>query len=118
MALQLIDFGAEVSYIDVDVTKIPYTFTIKLGDKTYSFSFKYNAEYGFFTTDLYDSNGTVLAFGEVIRYGRPLFNVMEDERFPIPVIIPYCLNNDEISEVTIDNFGKEVLLYIYDRQVS
>ena len=27
-------------------------------------------------------------FGEIVRYARPLFNVVEDERFPIPVIIP------------------------------
>lgn len=117
MALQLIDLDAEVSYLDIDVDKIPYSFSVKLTDKTYTFSFKYNEEGRFFTVDLYDSEGEPLAFGEPIRYGRALFNVVEDERFPIPVIIPVCITDDGISEVTAENFGKEVKLYIYDRQV-
>ena len=65
-----------------------------------------------------DTNNDVLAFGEIIRYGRPLFNVVEDERFPIPVIIPICLTSDDIAEVTKENLGKEVKLYLYERKVS
>ena len=53
-----------------------------------------------------------------MRYGRPLFNVVEDERFPIPVIIPSCISNDDISEVTWENFGREVKLYLHDRKVA
>ncbi len=116
MALQLIDLNADVSYIEVDVSRVPYTFTIKLVDKTYTFTIKYNAPGRFFTVDLLDVNGNVLAFGEIVRYGRPLFNVVEDERFPIPVIIPSCIANDDISEVTWENFGREVKLYLYDRK--
>lgn len=116
MALQLIDLNADVQYINVDVSRVPYSFSIKLTDRTYTFTIKYNAEGGFFTTDLYDINGNVLAFGEVIRYGRPLFNVVEDERFPIPVIIPTCITGDDISEVTMENFGRDVKLYLYERK--
>lgn len=115
MALQLIDVSEDVEYIDIDVEDVPCSFSIKLDDKTFTFEVKYNEEGGFFTVDLYDNDGEVLAFGEVIRYGRPLFNVIEDERFPIPVIIPLCIDDDSISEVTYENFGKEVLLYLYDR---
>lgn len=68
--------------------------------------------------DLLDVNGNVLAFGEIIRYKRPLFNVVEDERFPIPVIIPLCITGDEVSEVTPQNFGKDVKLYLYERKVE
>lgn len=118
MALQLIDLTAEVSYIEVDASKVPYSFTVKLNDKTYSFTIKYNNEGGFFTIDLFDVNGEVLTFGEIVRYGRPLFNVVEDERFPIPVIIPSCITSDDISEVTMDNFGKDVKLYLYDRRTE
>ena len=118
MALQLIDFNEDVDYIDVDASKVPYSFTIKLTDKTFSFTIKYNESGGFYTVDLSDANGEVLAFGEIIRYGRPLFNVLEDERFPIPVIIPLCITSTEISEVTKDNFGKEVKLYLYDRKAA
>ncbi len=118
MALQLADMGAEVEYIDIDTSKVPCTFSVKLFDKTYTFTVKYNSEGGFFTVDLFDINNNVLAFGEIIRYGRPLFNVVEDERFPIPVIIPSCITDDDISEVTADNFGKAVRLYLHDRKVD
>jgi hypothetical protein len=118
MALQLIDLNADVQYIAIDVSRVPYTFSVKLTDRTYAFTIKYNAAGKFFTIDLYDVNGNVLAFGEIVRYGRPLFNVVEDERFPIPVIIPCCISNDDISEVTWENFGREVKLYLYDRKVA
>lgn len=91
MALQLIDLNEDVEYIDIDVSKVPYSFSIKLTDKTYTFTVKYNEVGKFFTVDLLDLNGDVLVFGEIIRYGRALFNVVEDERFPLPVIIPVCI---------------------------
>ena len=43
---------------------------------------------------------------------------MEDERFPLPVIIPVCITGEEISEVTPETFGKEVKLYLYERKVD
>ena len=55
---------------------------------------------------------------EIIRYGRPLFNVVEDELFPIPVIIPSCITGDSISEVTWENLGKDVKLYLHERKVE
>lgn len=118
MALQLIDLNAEVSYIEVDVSKVPYSFTVKLTDRTYAFTIKYNNVGGFYTVDLSGVNGEVLAFGEIVRYGRPLFNVVEDERFPIPVIIPSCITDDSVSEVTQENFGKDVKLYLYNRRTE
>ena len=116
--MQLIELGSEVEYIDVDTSKVPYTFSVKLADRTYSFTIRYNDIGKFFTMDLLDVNGNVLAFGEVVRYGRPLFNVLEDERFPIPVIIPFCITDADVSEVTWENFGKDVKLYLYDRKVD
>lgn len=118
MALQLMDLNQDIEYINVDVSRVPYSFSVKLIDKTFTFTIKYNAEGKFYTVDLLDINGNVLAFGEVIRYGRPLFNVIEDERFPIPVIIPVCITGDNISEVTQENFGREVKLYLYERRVN
>lgn len=118
MALQLIDLNADVQYIDVDISKVPYSFSVKLTDRTYTFTIKYNDAGSFFTTDLLDINGNVLVFGEVIRYGRPLFNVVEDERFPIPVIIPLCITDNDVSEVTQANFGKDVKLYLYERKAD
>lgn len=115
MALQLIDLGTPVSYIDVDTDKIPYTFSVRLEDKTFSFTVKYNQEGGFFTIDLTSSSGEVLAYGDIVRYGRPLFGSIEDERFPLPVIIPKCVNGENISKVTWENFGNQVKLYLHER---
>ena len=54
MALQLIDLNSDVQYITIDVSRVPYTFSVKLTDRTYSFTVKYNATGKFFTIDLYD----------------------------------------------------------------
>lgn len=118
MALRLIDLNEDIEYVDIDVLRVPYSFTIKLTDKTFTFTVKYNEVGGFFTIDLLDLNRNVLSFGEIVRYGRPLFNVVEDERFPIPVIIPACITGDEITEITPENFGRDVKLYLYEREVG
>lgn len=115
--MQLIDLGTEVQYIEIDTSKVPYTFSVKLDDRTYTFTIRYNDSGGFFTADLaVSTTGEILAYGDPIRYGRPMFGPVEDERFPMPVIIPLCLTGDDISEVTFDNFGKQVKLYLYERR--
>ena len=118
MALQLIDLGHEVNYIDINSDRVPYTFSVKLIDKTFTFTIKYNDAGGFFTADLMEFGGEALAFGDPVRYGRPLFGSIEDERFPLPVIIPYCLSGEDISEVTVSNFGAAVRLYLHERPVD
>ena len=131
MAVNLIDLGKEIQYIDIDAAKVPYTFNIKLGGTTYTFTIKYNGQGGFFTADLAITNtgesgfgSRILIYGDPVRYGRPMFGSIEDERFPEPVIIPLCMTGDmqfggaEFSgEVTFANFGKEVKLYLFDRRV-
>ena len=46
-----------------------------------------------------------------------LFRVIEDARYPIPVIVPYCLSGD-VDTVTFENFGKEVQLYLHERRTD
>lgn len=118
MALQLIDLGNEVTYIDINTEKVPYTFSVKLTDKTFVFTIKYNDAGGFFTADLFTQTGEVLAFGDPVRYGRALFGSIEDERFPLPVIIPKCLTDEGVTEVTQENLGKAVRLYLHERRVE
>lgn len=115
MAVQLFDLGKQVEVIPVDAKKIPYAFMIKLYDKTYKFTFRYNNTGGFFTVDLENSMGKPLVYGEVLRYGRRLFAPIETEEFPLPVIIPLCLNGN-ISTITTENFGSLVKLYLYMRE--
>ena len=50
--MQLIELGSEVQYIEIDTSKVPYTFSVKLEDRTYSFTIRYNDVGGFFTADL------------------------------------------------------------------
>ena len=93
---ELIDLSNTVEYIDVDTSKVPYNFSVKLEDRTYTFCIRYNPWGGFFTADLsITTTGELLVYGDIIRYGRPMFNSVEDERFPIPVIIPLCLSRSE-----------------------
>lgn len=107
---------SEVEYIPIDTEKIPYTFSVKLGDRTYTLSVKYNEQGGFFTLDLsIMATGEVLCYGEPIRYGHAMFAGIEDVRYPMPVIVPYCLTG-ETDEVTFDNFGKAVQLYLHERR--
>lgn len=61
MALQLVDLNSDVEYLAIDVSQIPYSFSVKLVDKTYTFTVKYNDAGKFFTVDLLDVNGNVLA---------------------------------------------------------
>ena len=117
--MQLIELGVDVEYIDIDTSKVPYTFSVKLADKTYSFVIRYNDVGGFFTAALsIASTGKLLAYGDPIRYGRPLFGSIEDERFPLPVIIPLCLSGDKIDTVTWDNLGNDVKLYLFERRAG
>jgi len=114
MAIQLLDLGKTVEVIPVNADKIPYAFLIKLEDHTYKFTFKYNQIGGFYTVDLETANQVPLAYGDVIRYGRPLFGPVENENFPLPVIIPVCPGGNE-TEVTPENLGKTVKLYLFPR---
>lgn len=117
MAIQIVDLGKEIQYIPVDPDKIPYSFMIKLEDRTYRFILKYNQVGNFYTADLETVDGELLAYGDVIRYGRPLFGPIEDERFPIPVIIPICPGGAD-TEVAPGNFGKSVKLYLFPRDLG
>ena len=91
---------------------------MKLTDRTYRMTFAYNEAADFFTVSLEISNSggnTPLVYGEVLRYGKPLFEAFNDERYPLPVICPLCLTGDEIDTITYDNFGTKVRLYLFDR---
>jgi hypothetical protein len=114
MAVELTEMGQEVAYIDIDVAKIPYRFSVKLADKTYTFTFKWNAQGQFFTADLETTSGEILAYGDIVRYGRQLFGSIEDDRFPRQAIVPLSFE-DKVEVVTFENFGKSVKLYLFER---
>ena len=113
----MLNLGRTVEYIDIDTNKVPYRFDIKLWDRTFILTVKYNVQGGFFTVDLETTQGEVLAYGAIVRYGRPLFGSIEDDRFPLPVIIPWSFSPG-VNAVTFENFGKDVKLYLHDRGVA
>ena len=116
MPLTLIDLGREVEFIPADASKVPYRFSVKLVDRTYTFALRYNEAGRFFTADLFAPSGEVLALGDPVRVGRPLFGSIEDERFPIPAIVPCCLDGQRVDAVTLENFGREVRLALLQRR--
>ena len=78
--MQLIDLSQTVEYIEIDPSKVPVRFSVKLDDITYQFTIRYNAVRRFFTADLeIPATGEKLVYGDPIRYGRPLFGTVEDE---------------------------------------
>lgn len=116
--MRLIETGQEMEFIDIDKDCVPFSFSVKLTDRTYRMTFRYNEVGDFFTVDLETVSGgssDPLAYGEVLRYGKPLFEAFNDERYPLPVLCPLCLTGDEIDEITWDNFGTQVRLYLFDR---
>lgn len=116
--MKLIESGQEIRSIDVDSDRVPCSLLVKLTDRTYRMTFAYNETADFFTVSLEISNSggnTPLVYGEVLRYGKPLFEAFNDERYPLPVICPLCLTGDEIDTITYDNFGTKVRLYLFDR---
>lgn len=102
--------GLEVMHIDKDL--LPYRFDLQIAAQVFSFEFRYNATIDVFTVDLYREN-EVLVYGEPIVYGLPLFEDMRDERFPPIRIVPWNIPRD-VDEVTYDNLGEDVRLYLSD----
>ncbi len=113
--MELIEQGEELQHIDVDKAQIPYAFPIKLIDRTYKLTINYNDDNDFFTIDLETVTGESLCYGEVVRYGKPLFEAFNDERYPLPVIVPLCVTGDAIDTITWDNFGEAVKLFMLPR---
>jgi hypothetical protein len=113
MAIALMEDEHEVPYLEVNADDVPCKFNCKINGKTFTFTFKWNEQGGFYTCDLETLQGEVLARGDVIRYGRVLFGSIADDRFPNAMIMPKSFR-DEVSAVTKDNFGKTVRLYVYE----
>jgi hypothetical protein len=114
--VKALDLGKEIEYIPIDKSAVPYEFSIKLQDRTYRFVIKHNALYDFFTLDLSSAGGEPLCYGDPVRYGRPCFNDAEDERFPLPLIVPYCMSGGEsVSTAGWNEFGDKVKLYLFER---
>ena len=92
--------------------RIPYEFEVNIKGEIFTFELHYNGDNDFFAIDL-SKNGEVIIYGEKITYGRPLFGALSDTRLPTLSITPLDPSGDA-NEVTYDNFGESVLLYVGD----
>ena len=61
MGLNVIEAAHTVKYIPIAADKVPYSFSIKLEDRTFTFNVKYNDQGKFYTVDL-----SITATGEVL----------------------------------------------------
>jgi len=104
----------KVDFIPINTSLVPYNFSVRLTDRTYKFTVRYNSD-GYFTLDLQDSMGNYLVVGEPVIYGQQLFVAHENEKFPLPAIFPLSLTDPSVTEITFKNFGKDVKLYLYPR---
>jgi hypothetical protein len=109
-------------YIEIDKTLIPYDFDITMDNKTYTFSVRYNNVADFFSVDI-SRQGVLLAGGEKLVYGQPLFGtrvtllngkyviIPKTNDFPAVLMFPYDTAQIE-SRVSYSNLGDSVRLWL------
>lgn len=96
--------------IPIDKQSIPYQTTIRLTDNSFIFTFLYNLQADLFTVNISTSK-EILALGEPLIYGMPLFWTYFDERFPGVALIP--IDPTGVStRVGWAELGASVFLYI------
>lgn len=101
-----------MEYIDIEKEQIPYRFDIELVGVVFTFEVHYNADFDYFTVDL-EKNGEVLATGEKLIYGLPLFIDIMDNRFPKVPIVPYD-ESEKSTAVTWATLGESVFLFVIE----
>lgn len=99
-------------YLPIDLTAIPYRFSVRLAGVTFILELHHNAEGDYFTVDLFDREGALLAAGEPLVYGNPLWSAVADERFPTVALIPWDLSG-QATTVNRETLGRSVLLYLW-----
>lgn len=101
--------------IIVNKDLIPYSFEIILGGNLFKLLFKHNEEGDFYTVTLY-KDGEIVAAGEPLIYGVPLFNdIYIPNDFPSVDIVPLD-ESGEHNVITKENFNETVYLTIDDEE--
>ncbi|MCG7318005.1 phage baseplate plug family protein [Brevibacillus laterosporus] len=100
--------------IEIEKEQIPYRFEIALPDTVFTFEVHWNSEYDFFTVDL-ERDGEVLATGNKIVYGVPLFSSSVNDRFPRVEILPYD-ESGSTQVVTWATLSETVFLYVFEEE--
>lgn len=104
-------------YIPVDKDDLPVYFEYDFGDTTYNLGFNYNVTHDFFTVDIYDDAFNPIVLGEKLIYGKQLWAGIVNAELPSETLIPFDESGQE-TEITYDNFGETVFLFIDDIDLS
>ncbi|TYC49891.1 hypothetical protein ESZ50_04685 [Weissella muntiaci] len=98
-------------YIPIEKDNLPEKFEFPFGIQTFIFGINYNSSEGYFTVDLYKADGTALVIGEKMVANQPLWSDVINPDMPAERIIPMD-ESDPTTDITFDNFGTNVRLYI------
>lgn len=101
------------SYIPIDVDSLPEEFPFDFGTESFLIGVNYNKSQGIYTIDIYDGAENVIKLGEPLVLNQPLWGDIYDDRLPDETIIPMDESGVE-TEITPENFGVTVFLYIDD----
>lgn len=101
------------SYFNIIQKEFPFEFGTVIGNQSFSLRFKNNKRNDFITVDLIDPTGEVIIAGEVLVLNKVLFDEITHPKKPIVRIVPMDESGNE-KEVTVNNFGKTVHLFIDD----
>ena len=101
-----------MKYIDIEKSKIPYSFEVVLANETFQFEVFYNGEGDFFTVNLY-KNHELVVLGEKIVYGVDLFEDLKHLAEAKVTIRPFDTTG-LASRITYENMNEDVFLYVLD----
>jgi len=99
-------------YVPIQKNQAPYRFEILLGAEPFEIEVRYNADFDFFTIDLY-KDGEALVYGEKLVYGVPLFVDVFDQRYPVLQLVPKDDAGLE-THVGYSNLGETVFLQVVE----
>ena len=99
-------------YVPIQKNMAPYRFEILLGAEPFEIEVRYNADFDFFTLDIY-KDGEALVYGEKLVYGVPLFTDVFDQRFPVLQLVPKDDAGLE-TRVGYSNLGETVFLQVVE----
>src|SRR5690625_1441149 len=99
--------------LSINKEQIPYQFEYEYNDHLFTFEIHYNADYDFFTVDLY-KNDELIVYGEKLVYGQQLFKSLNDSTLTKLIPLDESENTDKI---TYDNFQKIVFLKVIEDAV-
>ena len=101
------------AYVPIDKNSLPEKFELPLGNTSYIFEVSYNRNREIFTIDLYDLEHTPIVIGERMVINERLWQDIVDSRLPSADLVPMD-ESGASKEITFENFGIQVFLYIDD----